>query len=112
MTVLALPFRDGTPIASAERAALIKAHAHAEDFHAAMGRALGAQADIEDLVDWCRRHPAENDAQAAREKADFEKRYRDALGAAAAALGKMPPAWATVLGAKACEAPVIAEAAE
>lgn len=81
--------------AAKDRDALIKAHEHAEAFHAAMSRAIYNARELEDTkalakgsrTDW-------SDLIA-----EYEKAYQEALGEAAAALEQMPIRWAAVLHA-------------
>lgn len=70
---------------------LISAHQHAERFHYAMGEAIEAADEIEGM---------QRDPDTMREYGEeYRVRYERMLGAAAAALQKMPAAWAAILTA-------------
>lgn len=95
MNSLAHALIAGIPKTS-DRAALIAAHDAAEEFHAAMARALRYERDLED-----------DKKLAAGSKTDWsdiiaeeERGYRDAISDAVAAVRNMPVAWCEVLRIK------------
>lgn len=82
---------------AAERKRLREAHDHAERFHAAMSRAMDCQDDIEDYArDLRDPRYAESHEQILVDKRRTESAYKQALGEAADAYGKMPVLWAMV----------------
>lgn len=66
------------------RRRLITAHSAAEDYHAAMVRAMECQEDMED------------DSMEPSERRDLERRHAEAVGNAAIAYARMPALWAMV----------------
>lgn len=82
---------------------LAEAHEHAEAFHCALARALRLADDIEDIKRDLRTNSFRSVwAGHDDELADMETQHAAALGDAAAALQKMPQAWAAILQ---CELP-------
>lgn len=67
-----------------DRDAMARAHEAAGDFHCAMAGALDAEAELETCHE--------------DDRADWQRQYQSALGAAAVAMQRVPVKWLAILG--------------